>query len=91
MTPVRGLKHDISKKEKNGHRFDGGFMSYWIYPMLSRHGYGGDALRMMRNTEAVGPARSIAHHDATTFWEMFTPDMERQVERSLNHHAINQP
>jgi hypothetical protein len=54
-------------------------------------GYGEDALRMMRNTEVVGPAHSIVHHDATTFWETFNPDVERQVERSLNHHAINHP
>jgi alpha-L-rhamnosidase len=75
----------------NGHQFDGGFMSYWIYPMLSRYGYGDDALKMMRNTDYPGPAWSIERYDATTFWEMFTFDTVAQFQRSLNHHAINHP
>jgi alpha-L-rhamnosidase len=76
---------------KNGHRFDGGFMSYWIYPMLSRHGYGDDALKMMRNTQCVGPAWAIDRHDATTFWEQHFADPKAQFQRSLNHHAGSHP
>jgi len=81
----------VNHYRKNGHQFDGGFLSYWIYPMLSRYGYGDDALKMMRNTGYPGPAWSIEAHDATTFWELFTKDPAAQFQRSLNHHAINHP
>jgi alpha-L-rhamnosidase len=81
----------VNHYRKNGHQFDGGFLSYWIYPMLSRYGYGDDALKMMRNTGYPGPAWSIEAHDATTFWELFTKNPAAQFQRSLNHHAINHP
>ena len=81
----------VNHYRKNGHQFDGGFLSYWIYPMLSRYGYGDDALKMMRNTGYPGPAWSIEAHDATTFWELFTKNLAAQFQRSLNHHAINHP
>ena len=76
---------------KNGYQFDGGFMSYWIYPMLSRHGYGDDALKMMRNTQSVGPAWAIDRYDATTFWETYFAAPKAQFQRSLNHHAGTHP
>jgi alpha-L-rhamnosidase len=81
----------VNHYRKNGHQFDGGFLSYWIYPMLSRYGYGDDALKMMRNTGYPGPAWSIKAHDATTFWELYTKNLDAQFQRSLNHHAINHP
>jgi alpha-L-rhamnosidase len=81
----------VNHYRKNGHQFDGGFLSYWIYPMLSRYGYGDDALKMMRNPDYPGPAWSIEAHDATTFWELFTKNPAAQFQRSLNHHAINHP
>lgn len=76
---------------KNGHRFDGGFMSYWIYPMLSRHGYVNDAVDMLTNTNYPGPAWSVQRWDATTFWEYYRSDEAGQFERSLSHHATNHP
>lgn len=75
----------------NGHKFDGGFMSYWLYPMLSRYGYQDDALKMLVNTNYPGPAWSVEAWDATTFWERFYTDTTAQFERSLNHHATNHP
>ena len=81
----------VNHYRQNGHKFDGGFLSYWIYPMLSRFGYADDALKMMRNPDYPGPAWSIVHYDATTFWESFMPDESMQFNRSLNHHAIDHP
>ena len=81
----------VNYYRENGHKFDGGFMSYWIYPMLSRHGYVDDALKMLVNTDYLGPAWSIEKYDATTFWEKFTFNTDDQFERSLNHHAVNHP
>ena len=76
---------------KNGYKFDGGFMSDWIYPMLSRHGYVDEALRMLTNTDYPGPAWSVKEYDATTFWEKYAFDPAIQFERSLDHHAMNYP
>lgn len=76
---------------KNGHQFDGGFLSYWIYPMLSRHGHGDVALKMIRNIDYPGPAWSIAKHDATTYWEQFSFNQSKWALRSHNHHAISHP
>jgi alpha-L-rhamnosidase len=81
----------VGHYRKNGYQFDGGFMSYWIYPMLSRYGYGDDALKMMRNTQCVGPAMAIKRHDATTFYETYFSGLKPQFERSLNHHAGTHP
>ncbi len=77
--------------QENGHKFDGGFMSYWIYPMLSRFGYTEDAFKMLRNDDYPGVAWSINKWDATSFWERFYTDDTLQFERSLNHHATNHP
>ncbi|MGZ0709317.1 family 78 glycoside hydrolase catalytic domain [Coraliomargarita sp. W4R53] len=76
---------------KNHYKFDGGFLSYWIYPMLSRHGYEDVALKMIRNTDYAGPAWSIVEHDATTYWEVFAFDESTWKPRSHNHHAISHP
>lgn len=75
----------------NGYKFDGGFMSYWIYPMLSRYGYADDAYQMLINTDYPGPASSIKKYDATTFWERYFPDEDAQFSRSFSHHAVNHP
>ncbi len=77
--------------QKNGHKFDGGFMSYWIYPMLSRFGHTDDALKMLVNADYPGPAWSVKEWDATTFWEKFFTDVPTQFERSLSHHATDHP
>jgi len=76
---------------KNGYKFDGGFLSYWIYPMLSRHGHGDVALKMIRNIDYPGPAWSIAQHDATTYWERYSFNEGLWENRSHNHHAIDHP
>lgn len=81
----------VGHYRKNGHKFDGGFLTYWLYPMLSRHGYADDALKMMRNPDYPGPAWSVKTWDATTFWEKFFTDTPTQFERSLNHHATDHP
>jgi alpha-L-rhamnosidase len=94
-----GLVADRAEQEKvaaslagyyraNGHQFDGGFMSYEIYPQLSRHGYGDDAVRMLVNTEPPGPARSAKEDDATTFWEAYYLDHDFQMNRGLNFVAF---
>jgi alpha-L-rhamnosidase len=81
----------VGHYRKNGHKFDGGFMTYWLYPMLSRHGYADDALKMLVNPDYPGPAWSVKNWDATTFWEKFFTDVPTQFERSLSHHATNHP
>ena len=76
----------------NGGRFDGGFMSYEIYPQLTRFGHVDLALSMLRNTDYPGLAQSIRDHDATTVFEQFRNDgWEEQFELSLDHHAMNHP
>ncbi len=79
LTLAFGVFRDDASEEKklaaslagyyreNGHQFDGGFMSYWIYPMLARHGYGEDAYKMLTNPDYPGPAWSVEKWDATTF------------------------
>ncbi|MBN2295275.1 MAG: hypothetical protein JXM70_22785, partial [Pirellulales bacterium] len=75
----------------NGHEFDGGFMSYNIYPELSRAGYVDDALKMLVNDSYPGPARSIKKHDATTYWEMYIKEPITQRQRGLDFYAFAHP
>ncbi|MHB8902437.1 MAG: family 78 glycoside hydrolase catalytic domain, partial [Thermoguttaceae bacterium] len=72
----------------NGHQFDGGFMSYEIYPQLSKFGYVDDALTMLVNPEPPGPARSVAQYDATSFWEAYYLDHDFQMHRGLDFIAF---
>lgn len=72
----------------NGHKFDGGFMSYEIYPMLSKFGYVDDAYDMLVNPNYSGPAGSIKTYDATTFWEAYPQDKQLQMARGLNFIAF---
>ncbi len=72
----------------NGHQFDGGFMSYEIFPQLSHFGYVDDAVKMLVNTTPPGPARSIKEYDATTFWEAYYLDHDFQMHRGLNFVAF---
>ena len=71
----------------NGHQFDGGFLSYEVYPQLSRHGYVDDAVKMLVNTTPPGPARSVKEYDATSFWEIYWLDHDRQMDAGLNFVA----
>jgi alpha-L-rhamnosidase len=75
----------------NGHQFDGGFMSYEIYPQLSRFGYADDAVKMLVNTKPPGPARSVKVYDATSFWEAYYLDHDYQMFRGLNFMATAHP
>jgi len=75
----------------NGHQFDGGFMSYEIYPMLARYGYGEDALKMLRNPDYPGPAWSIKNFDATTYWERYLLDVNKQKLRGWDFIAFAHP
>ena len=72
----------------NGHQFDGGFMSYEIYPQLSRYGYVDDAVKMLINTEPPGPARTVKEYDATSFWEAYYLEHDFQMNRGLNFIAF---
>jgi hypothetical protein len=72
----------------NGHQFDGGFMSYEIYPQLSKFGYVDDAYRMLVNPEPPGPARSVMQDDATSFWEAYYLEHDFQMFRGLNFMAF---
>ncbi len=75
----------------NGGKFDGGFMSYHIYPQLAENGEVDLALNMLRSPDYPGLAWSIANYDATTIWEIFCLDPVLRADRSLNHHAMNHP
>lgn len=76
----------------NGKQFDGGFMSYNIYPQLTKYGEVDLALEMLRNPDYPGLAQSIRDHDATTIFERFRIDSrQRQLRHSLDHHAMNHP
>jgi alpha-L-rhamnosidase len=75
----------------NGHKFDGGFMTYELYPMLAKFGYVDDALKMMRNPDYPGPAWSIEKYDATTYWERYFANEEEQKNRGLNFFAFAHP
>jgi alpha-L-rhamnosidase len=75
----------------NGHRFDGGFMSYEIYPMLSQFGYVEDAYEMLVNPEYAGPAWSVKTYDATTFYEVYTLDKVQQMKVGQNFFAFGHP
>jgi len=72
----------------NGHRFDGGFMSYEIYPMLSRFGYVEDAYAMLVNPDYPGPAWSIQTLDATSFFERYVTNMDEQKKVGWNFMAF---
>jgi len=75
--------------QDNGKQFDGGFMSYQIYPQLAEHGEVDLALAMLRNPDYPGLAWSIKNFDATTVWEKFSLDPVERQDRSLDHHAMN--
>ena len=75
----------------NGAAFDGGFMSYNIYPQLAENGYVDLALKILRNDKAPGIAWSVRNFDATTIWEMFTRNPDFRRARSHDHHAMNHP
>ncbi|MGB7325408.1 MAG: family 78 glycoside hydrolase catalytic domain [Rubripirellula sp.] len=78
--------------QDNGKQFDGGFMSYNIYPELTKHGHVDLALDMLRNPGYPGVAQSIRDYDATTYFERFRNDSRRgQMNQSLDHHAANHP
>lgn len=78
--------------QDNGKKFDGGFMSYFIYPQLTENGYVDLALEMLRNPNYPGIAQSIQDYDATTIFERYRSDnRRRQLNHSLNHHAMNHP
>ncbi|KAA1259854.1 Bacterial alpha-L-rhamnosidase [Rubripirellula obstinata] len=78
--------------QDNGKKFDGGFMSYNIYPELTKHGHLDLALDMLRNPDYPGIAQSICDYDATTIFERFRNDSRRsQLNQSLDHHAMNHP
>jgi alpha-L-rhamnosidase len=75
----------------NGHQFDGGFMSYEIYPMLSQYGYVEDAYQMLVNPSYPGPAWSIKTYDATTYYELYTFSKEEQMKVGQNFFAFAHP
>lgn len=77
--------------QENGQKFDGGFMSYHIYPQLTKHGNVDLALSMLLNPDYPGIAASIRDHDATTIFERFWHDSTKQDRVSWNHHAMNHP
>jgi alpha-L-rhamnosidase len=78
--------------QENGKKFDGGFMSYFIYPQLTKYGYVDLALDMLRNPDYPGIAQSIRDYDATTIFERFRDDSRlQQLRQSLDHHAMNHP
>ena len=64
----------------NGHQFDGGFMSYEIYPMLAKYGYVEDAYEMLVNPDYAGPAWSVKTYGATSFYELYTLDRDQQMK-----------
>jgi len=74
---------------ENGKKFDGGFMSYHIYPQLVENGEVDLALDMLRNPDYPGLAWSIVNFDATTIWEHFSYDKAWREHKSLDHHAMN--
>ena len=78
--------------QENGKKFDGGFMSYFIYPQLTKYGYVDLALEMLRNPDYPGIAQSIRDYDATTIFERFNNQgRNQQMRQSLDHHAMNHP
>jgi len=78
--------------QDNGKKFDGGFMSYFIYPQLTENGHVDLALEMLLNPEYPGIAQSIRDYDATTIFERYRDDSRRsQFNHSLDHHAMNHP
>ena len=82
--------------KKNQKRFDGGFMSYNIYPWLSKLGESELAYEMLTSPHYQGLAWSIKYHNATSFWEFYGhySDRWKQLilpDRSRAHHAMNHP
>ncbi len=75
----------------NGHQFDGGFMSYEIYPMLSKYGYVEDAYGMLVNPTYAGPAWSVKTYDATSFYEVYALDKDHQMKVGQNFMAFAHP
>ena len=75
----------------NGHQFDGGFMSYEIYPMLSKYGYVEDAYQMLVNPNYPGPAWSVKTYDATTFYELYTDNKDEQMKVGQDFFAFGHP
>lgn len=76
----------------NGKKFDGGFMSYFIYPQLTENGHVDLALEMLLSPDYPGIAQSIRDYDATTIFERYRDDSRRaQLGHSLDHHAMNHP
>ncbi|KAA1259921.1 Bacterial alpha-L-rhamnosidase [Rubripirellula obstinata] len=76
---------------KNGHKYDGGFMSYEVYPMLAKYGYVEDAYKMLVNTDYPGPAWSVEQYDATTYYELYSVDREIQMKVGQNFWAFGHP
>ena len=72
----------------NGHQFDGGFMSYELYPMLSKYGYVEDAYEMLVNTDYPGPAWSVKTYDATSFYELYSLDKDQQMKVGQDFFAF---
>lgn len=75
----------------NGLKFDGGFMSFEIYPQLSKYGYVDEAYEMLVNPDYPGPAWSVKTYDATSFWEAYYLDKDYQMFRGLNFIAYAHP
>jgi alpha-L-rhamnosidase len=80
---------------RNGGQFDGGFMSYHIYPELSRNGYVDLAYEMLMNPDYPGIAWSIETFGATSVWERYVRPNEKGMAGlqrvSHAHHAMNHP
>jgi alpha-L-rhamnosidase len=78
--------------QDNGKKFDGGFMSYFIYPQLTENGHVDLALEMLLNPDYPGIAQSIRDYDATTIFERYNSEsLSAQLRQSLDHHAMNHP
>ena len=78
--------------QQNGKKFDGGFMSYFIYPELTEGGHVDLALEMLLNPDYPGIAQSIRDYDATTLFEGYiATSRAKQIGKSLDHHAMNHP
>jgi len=82
----------VKTYQENGRKFDGGFMSYFIYPQLTENGHVDLALEMLLSPDYPGIAQSIRDYDATTIFERYRSDRRSaQVRHSLDHHAMNHP
>jgi len=91
---IDGVARSLAKVyQKNGNQFDGGFMSYNIYPQLAEHGNVDLALKTLLNPDYPGLAMSIRDFDATTIYERFwgLEKYDAQMKVSHDHHAMNHP